>query len=539
MVFAVDENGVEIKDDPLIVPINQLDFRPGNLFPEDREINDVYDFIRAESTGYKDNNAPTLNNEDYQVKRDVLFLRNGYFIVTDYIKPEYGERNGANDYKQLWHFLPDANMEINEETNVMRTNFPGEANLIVATVNNNENMSINSKYGLYAAERNKFEVCKYGTYEQNKLGTATFNTLLYPLRAGDNAEITTKNLETDFPQDVANAFTAKVTDTEIGKTNEIYFYTLFEKSKKAPITFGAYETDSSLALGEKQEGKYINAVLRQGTYLKDILNNEYAIYSTQEIEDIGVYWQLDEVDIAYNVADEYNNELELDKLTIRANGKAKTVRLNGETVSFKQQGRYIYFGEEPILDDEEIIPDTDGESEGGNSSDTSGNHGTAGNPGNNDGAGNTGNESSGTGSGGGGGGGSKEPSKDDKPQETMPPEGENPSDIYINELKSHWAQKEISALIDSNVVQGYGDGTLGLDRKITRAQFVTMLVRALDSEVKKYTGSFSDVAEGAWYADYMETAYRNGWIEGDGVRSHPERNITREEIYAKKNNKNR
>lgn len=535
MVFGVDENGVEIEDDPLIVPINQLDFRPGNLFPEDREINDVYDFIRAESTGYTDNNASTLNNEDYQVKRDVLFLRNGYFIVTDYIKPEYGERNGANDYKQLWHFLPDANMTVNEETNVMQTNFPGEANLIVATVNNNENMSINSKYGLYAAERNKFEICKYGTYEQNKLGTATFNTLLYPLRAGDDAEIITKNLETDLPEDVANAFTAKVTDKEINKTNDIYFYTLFEKDKKAPITFGAYETDSSLALGEKQEERYINAVLRQGTYLKNILDNEYAIYSTQEIEDIGVYWQLDEIDIAYNADDEYNSELDLEKLTIKANGTAKTVRLNGEEVPFKQQGRYIYFGDEPILDDEEIIPDTGTAPEGGDSSDTSGNHGTAGSPDNNDGAGNTGNESSGngssgTGSGGGGGGGSKEPSKDDETQEPVPPEGEKPSDIYRNELQSHWAQKEISALIDSNVVQGYGDGTLGLDRKITRAQFVTMLVRALGSEVKKYAGSFADVAPGSWYADYMETAYHNGWIEGDGVSSHPERNITREEI---------
>lgn len=51
----------------------------------------------------------------------------------------------------------------------MRTNFPGEANIIVATVKNNENMSANTKYGLYAAERNKFEICKYGAFEQNKL----------------------------------------------------------------------------------------------------------------------------------------------------------------------------------------------------------------------------------------------------------------------------------------------------------------------------------------------------------------------------------
>ena len=514
IVIGFDENGNEIKDDPLIVPIAQLDFRPGNLFPEDREINGVYDFIRAESTGYTDNNAATLKNEDFQVKRDVLFLRNGYFIVTDYIKPEYGERNGANDYKQLWHFLPNANMTVDEETNVMRTNFPGEANLIVATVNNNENMSINSKYGLYAAERYKFEICKYGTYEQNKLGTATFNTLLYPLRAGDDAEVTTKNLEIDLPEDIANAFTAKVTDTKINKTSDIYFYTLFEKDKKAPIAFGAYETNGSLALGEKQEKKYINAVLRQGSYLKNILDDEYAIYSTQEIEDIGVYWQLDEIDIAYNADDEYNSELDLEKLTIKANGTAKTVRLNGKEVSFKQQGRYIYFGDEPIINDETIIPDTGVDTKGIGSSYSSGNHAIAG------GSGNTVST----------GGNSKDPLKDNDILDPVPSEGEKKSDIYKNELQNHWAKKEISALIDSNVVQGYGDGTLGLDRKITRAQFVTMLVRALGCKVNKYAGSFADVTPDNWYADYMETAYRNGLIEGDGVNCYPERNVTREEI---------
>lgn len=506
-----DADGIEMKDDPLIVPISQLYLRPGNLFPEDREINDVYDFIRAESTGYKDNNAQTLNNEDYQVKRDVLFLRNGYFVVTDYIKPEYGERNGANDYKQLWHFLPNANMTVNEETNTIRTNFPGEANLIVATVKNNENMSVNAKYGLYAAERNKFEVCKYGTFEQNKLGTATYNTLLYPLRAGDNAEVKTKKIELDLPESAANAFCASVTDKQMNKTNDIYFYTLFEKAKKQKISFGAYETDGTLALGEKQDNKYVNAVLRQGSYLKNIIDNEYAVYSQQEIEDIGVYWQLDEIDIAYNTADSYNNKIDLAKLTVRANGNIKTVRLNGEEIAFKQKGRYIYFGDTPIIDDEEIKPDPS--AGGGTGGASGGGHASAG------------------GGGGGTGGGTSGTNNAGKDDPLNPPEEvKKPSDAYMNELKNHWAKKEISELIDSNIVLGYGDGTLGLDRNITRAQFIAMLVRALGSEIKSYSGSLSDVTPGSWYADYMGTAYDSGWIEGDGVNVYPERNITREEI---------
>lgn len=526
-----DENGIEMKDDPLYVPINQsaITTQKGSLNPDDREINTVYDYIRGTSRTYYDDNAPTLFNEDFDLERDILFLRSGYFVVVDYGKPEYGlEYNYQDDYqkannieghkyKQLWHFLPRANMTIDEETNTMRTNFSGQANIIVATVKNNDNMTINTKYGLYASKRSVFDVCKYGTFEQYKKGPMTFNTILYPMPAGKDAEIRTTKLETNYTDDVANAFMATITDKERRTENEIYFYTLFDKTQKAPTTFGAYETDGTLSLGEKKEGSYVNAVLRQGSYLENILDNEYVIYSEEEIEDIGVYWQLDEIDIAYDTEDSYNNDIDFSKLTVKANGNVSKVRVNGEEVSFKQSGKYIYFGEEPILDGGDEIP---GGNEENNGSSTEGNHGTAGD------------SSVGGNSSGGGGGSSSENEKEEKPvtPPTEPVPAPIPSDTYKSELDGHWAENEITNLVDAEVVQGFGDGTLGLNRNITRAQFITMLVRALALDISDYNGSFADISKNDWHADYMETAFRNGWIQGDGTNAYPNRNITREEM---------
>lgn len=534
-LFALDENGnpqtdadgVEMVDEEIFFPIKQQDHRPGDMHPENREINEVYDFLRTETQSYTDNNASSLKNEDFQVWRDVLFLRSGYFIVTDYFNPEYGSANGSHEYKQLWHFLPKANLSIDKDSNVIRTNFNGQANLVLATVGMGEDTQPEWKYGLYAAERRKFEICKYSFFKQNNVGTTTFNTLLYPTPANQDADVTTKKIELDLPDEEANAFTATITDRQTLEKKEVSYYTLFDETKKKEMPFGEYETNGSLALAETNDKGYVNAVLRRGSYLKDIIDNEYIVYSEENIEDIGVFWQLDEVDIAYNTEDEYNNEIDLTKLTIKANSATKTVRLNGKEIGFKQQGRYIYFGDEPILDTEEILPDTENGSSGNENNDSSGNHAASGSPNNNTGnsgnTGSTGNVGSTGGSGGGGGG--KEPPKDN----SVTP-GEKPSASYSSELKNHWAKKEISELIDKNIVQGYGDGTLGLDRNITRAQFITMLIRALGSEVKKYDGSFSDVSSESWYADYMETAYSEGWIQGDGENSYPERNITREEI---------
>lgn len=515
IVFGTDENGEPMVDDEMRVPLYQVEQepRPGNLFPENREINDVYDFMRGSTLGYTDNQA--LGGESFTVKRDVLFLRSGYFVVTDFMKPGFLELypDNVHHYKQHWHFLPNANMTVDEEANTARTNFRGSANIIVAAVDadssegedatNNNDVKPVPRYGIYAAERSKFEPCKYVAFEQEGKGTVTFNTILYPMPEGKNADITTKKLSLALPGDVANAFSANITDTDTEEKTQLRYYTLLDETKKTDIEFGDFKTDGVLALSEKKEGKNVNAVLRRGSYLRDELNDEYIVYSEEEVEDIGVFWQNDEIDIAYNIQDEYNTAIDFSALTVRANGTAKKVRLNGEEILFKQQGRYVYFGDTPIIEDTvSSAPDTDGTDEV-----TPPIHG----------------------GGGSGGGGTSRPEEEKVPDKEN--EENSTSEKYAQELSGHWAEKEISELINSGIVQGFSDGSLGLSKNITRAEFITMLVRALKIPIKSYEGAFSDVNSTDWYADYIQTAYQNGWISGDGFGSvNPQKNATREEM---------
>lgn len=49
---------------------------------------------------------------------------------------------------------------------------------------------------------------------------------------------------------------------------------------------------------------------------------------------------------------------------------------------------------------------------------------------------------------------------------------------YVTDIQDHWAQSEIQVLLNAGVVIGEPNGEFQPDREITRAEFVTMLVKA-------------------------------------------------------------
>ncbi|MBR1970664.1 MAG: S-layer homology domain-containing protein [Clostridia bacterium] len=522
IVFSRDENGlpaigdegVAMIDDPLIVPIAQMDPGKGDLFPENREFNNVYDYIKGSSKGYTDNAAPVLENESFQLERDILFLRDGYFIVSDYAEPEYYKQNNKEHlYKQLWHFLPDAKMSVDYEKNILRTNFQDKANVIVATVDDG-NIEPVWKYGAYARTKNNFEVCKYGFFKQTKVGPMKFNTIIYPIPERENAEVTTKNIELDQPEDKASAFRAEVTSNGVKK--EIYYYTLRDENLKKDITFGTFSTDGMLSLIEKEDGKNANLVLRSGSYVRDEKTNEYIFLSKDEVTDFGAFWQNDEIDLAYDADDIYNEDIDLSKITLMAEGEVSKVRLNGEEIEFKQQGKYIYFGNEPLIEDEVNLPEEDTDEEDTDEEEEEEDTPVHG-----------GGTTSGLGGSSGGGGGSN---KEEKPT-TPPKEPEKPlSDAFSEELSNHWGEEEIKILINDGVVKGDDKGKLNLKNPVTRAELLTMLIRAMKIDEKEYESEFSDVKAEDWYASAVATAKKIGLAEGDGTSVMPNAPVTREQM---------
>lgn len=97
----------------------------------------------------------------------------------------------------------------------------------------------------------------------------------------------------------------------------------------------------------------------------------------------------------------------------------------------------------------------------------------------------------------------------------------------FEDIKNHWAQKSIELILARQITNGVDQKSFAPDRKISRAEFTAMLVRALKLE-KTTDKNFTDVAGNAWYKGYLQKAYAAGIISGDSF--DPASPITREQM---------
>ena len=98
------------------------------------------------------------------------------------------------------------------------------------------------------------------------------------------------------------------------------------------------------------------------------------------------------------------------------------------------------------------------------------------------------------------------------------------------DISGHWAQNQIEILAGRRVIAGLNSTTFAPGATVTRAQFATLLVKALGFEPAPEKASFSDVNPSAWYAGNVGAAVEAGLINGytDGTFK-PNAFISREE----------
>ena len=89
-----------------------------------------------------------------------------------------------------------------------------------------------------------------------------------------------------------------------------------------------------------------------------------------------------------------------------------------------------------------------------------------------------------------------------------------PSSGYTDVLDNHWAYTEIKELQLIGVMAGYPDGKFRPDSSITREEFATAAIRALnlDDEVVIDTLKFDDFYETDWAWDNVQNAYYFGLL---------------------------
>ncbi|MBS7219338.1 MAG: S-layer homology domain-containing protein, partial [Oscillospiraceae bacterium] len=96
---------------------------------------------------------------------------------------------------------------------------------------------------------------------------------------------------------------------------------------------------------------------------------------------------------------------------------------------------------------------------------------------------------------------------------------------------SDWFVRPVSTMANGGYIVGYPDGTFGGSKQITRAEFVTMLVRFIG--LKDAECSFHDVSQNHWAYRFIAMATDAGWIAGytDGTFA-PDQTITRAEAMT-------
>ena len=100
------------------------------------------------------------------------------------------------------------------------------------------------------------------------------------------------------------------------------------------------------------------------------------------------------------------------------------------------------------------------------------------------------------------------------------------------------AEKAADKLKVLGIIEGYTDGSLGLDRNITRAEFakiavVTAGLKDAAEQLVNFPSQFSDVKVGEWYTGWINMAASQGFVKGDPAGTfRPNDNITYAEVVT-------
>ena len=440
----------------------------------------------------------------------MFFVRPDFYLITDYLDP-LTDKKEVNTYEQRWHTMPGVTVNIDETTGQARTSGQN-ASVIIAPVAQEDPLDASVGPGYYSPATGSVMETQHALYTKRVAGATTMNTVIYPVAPGKDFTVSTQKLELSVPERTASAFTATIINADTQDAEKISKYEKhIERDALTEQIFGSYVTDGYLAVVDETNGRLSMAAMQGGTKLNDSAGNSL-ILSKNRLEGFSVTWKNGQLELSTGKAvvrgkadADPETEIDLDQLTVYTPNYINGVTLNGEHITYKRAGSYIYFGTEPLRDDGEVPEPGDDDKPAAPSAP---NHGSS---------------SGGTGGGGGGQNGSGE---NNNGSSSDP--GQKEPDLY-GEIAGHWAEREIKDLIQRGIVKGDGTG-LNLTGQVTRAEFAAMMIRVLGLGETAYQGGMLDVHTGDWYAGVIQTCMDHGILQGSGGMMRPDDLITREEM---------
>jgi hypothetical protein len=88
------------------------------------------------------------------------------------------------------------------------------------------------------------------------------------------------------------------------------------------------------------------------------------------------------------------------------------------------------------------------------------------------------------------------------------------ADVNFRDIALSWARAQIEALASRGIIDGTEDGTFDPDGKLTRAQYIKLLVTAFDLADETAGTTFTDVKPGDWYYSSVASAQKLGIVQG-------------------------
>ena len=475
-------------------------------------------------------------------KRNIMFARGKYWIVTDYMVP--ADLNKDTEHRQLWHMLSTANLSFDNGTKVLRSNFD-DVNIQLIPLDP-QNLETEILTGIQGGSSVK--EANYGVYTKTAQGKTSFNTLLRPESAGEKAEVSMEEIVlSDITADAADAMKINVAYTEGAVRNEteaIYYIvndeTQIKKRRVYDLTF-----DGKMFLKETDKnGKLLSINIYQGSDLSNV-NGKVVFQYSDIINDFAVEYSGENIYMTSSLA---KNDINLSELTFAKQGNIKSVYYNGEKVEFNQTTNYIYFGAEPIIRDvtlptETVKPGTSKPQHGISSGGFGGGSVSGGTPSVTPGTGKT------------------ELTKDDtvayingydngtiRPDDYITREEvvtalyrlvsdktkKSDGKIEFSDVsKDSYSYEAIDFMMNNKIISGYEDGTFKPKNSITRAEFAKIISSLVYADTALGTNCPCTDISLNWAKEHIEKIYKAGWIKGYPDNTfRPDNNITRAEFMV-------
>ncbi|MEA5552949.1 DUF1565 domain-containing protein [Anabaena cylindrica UHCC 0172] len=86
--------------------------------------------------------------------------------------------------------------------------------------------------------------------------------------------------------------------------------------------------------------------------------------------------------------------------------------------------------------------------------------------------------------------------------------------VFQDVPTGYWAKTYIEALASQNIIAGFPDGTFKPNEPVTRAQFATIITKALTPPAKRTAIQFRDVASNFWAYGAIQSAYQSQFVAG-------------------------